>query len=186
MTSMRISFVPKMKLNASDVITFELPGFQSSRAQGEEYVEYKTFYWVDSNYTMNRFGNGTVLSNTFEVPARATLRHSASGSTITLTMDDYFPPDQRLNITISESAQIRLPVNGVRTNQASITISTQARWGPVPPTPVVFTQSVGSFSTSPAIRYDAPERLLSVHFKPDMTIAVNETILIQLSRFRGQ
>jgi hypothetical protein len=130
-SSLVISFRAKMLFVEGDTITISLPGFEAQdremfRVSGKTTAGETAIEYA----TWNESRTSLVLTFAREIPART-------------------------DITVETgSFGLVLPIVGVRENQASLTISTDAAAGPVEPTSILQTAPVGSFTNTTSLAFD--------------------------------
>ena len=92
-------------------------------------------------------------------------------------------------VLVPASAGLILPMQGLKTNQASLTMEAQALYGNVPADPISVSEPVGSFLMSPNLTF-APgiagkQSALKLSFEPQMNLQSGETLSIVLTGFTG-
>ena len=100
------------------------------------------------------------------------------------------PAKKAVSVQILLGAGIHLPVEGLRLNDESLTISTDAHLGPVVPTHLSSSQSVGSFSNTPSLIYP-PQAIpgktsrFTIAFTAQMQLVPGDEIKIKLTSHIG-
>jgi hypothetical protein len=163
---MDFAFTAEMPMSAGEVVTFTLPGFFSV------YKDNKPFSVM--SYPQGLFSTG-----------------SWSEPSLSLTVDKLIAPRTPVQVTVPATGGVRLNVHGVRTNQETLTISTNAAAGPVPPTSIVSSQPVGSFTNTSMLRFgtvSSPAKagaasLISISFNASMKILQGSVVRLDLPGF---
>ena len=96
----------------------------------------------------------------------------------------------RGELDVPRAAGVRVPFNGTRANDQRMKLSTQAYYGPVPPTSITRSPSIGSMLATPKLSFsdvkaDGTARM-SLTLRPNMDIFGAGTITLNLPGFRGQ
>jgi hypothetical protein len=168
-TRITVSVVPRMFMRASETIELTLPDFNGNVEEVDQ------IFW--SPFIL--YNKGT---------------WNQAQKTLTMTLPADVPPGTLFTAAVSSTVGIRTPLLGVRTNQVTMTLSTDAAQGPAPPTSFERTQSVGSFGTSPRLVY-SPESgggranttaSILASFMPQMRLSVNDRIQLFLPNFQGR
>ena len=169
-TTVTLSFAPRMKVSVGELIEITLPGFTGNTSVFD-------VFWTPSLTTASKTGSWN---------------STTSKLTINSSLD--ISPLERVSASIPSTAGIRIPSSGVRTNQASITVGTNAIEGPIPATPADLVQAVGSFGGSPRIVYGVeggglgrasdPVSML-VSFTALMRLSPGDKVILVLPGFQG-
>jgi hypothetical protein len=158
-----IEFTPSVQIRAGERIQVSMPGFTAP---------------VGLVSSMEVSG-----SEEFEISW-------AAGLTLEVRPGIIVPAEKTVSVQISLGAGIHLPVKGIRLNDESLTISTDAHLGPVIPTHLPCSQSVGSFSDTPSLRYPAeatPGKASSftITFEAQMQLVPGDSIKVKLRSHLG-
>jgi hypothetical protein len=113
-----------------------------------------------------------------------------AGLTLEVRPGIIVPAWKTVSVQISLGAGIRLPVKGLRLNDESLTISTDAQLGPVIPTHLPCSQSVGSFFDTPSLSYPAeatPGKAsrFTIAFQAQMQLVPGDSIKVKLRSHVG-
>eukprot|EP00961_Rhodomonas_salina_P100025 1345234-Rhodomonas_salina.1 len=154
-----LSFVPQMNLLVGDSITVKLPDFTSE-------VPLVLVQLLNSSVTTPRFN----------------AEWSGPESAVVFEVIQYVPAAFPVDIVLPSATGVLLPPQGVRTNQSTLTVQTDAREGRVIPTEIEQTQPVGSFMQSAGIRLVQPQNIV-ISFQPEMDLVLNEFVQVKLPAF---
>ncbi|EKX41453.1 hypothetical protein GUITHDRAFT_112426 [Guillardia theta CCMP2712] len=119
-STLLLRFRASMSIFIGEVVTLHLPGFQQERQVPVVFssVEFSAASW------------------------------QASSQSLIFTAGENITAGTLCNVTVLRDAMIRLPLDGVRVNQSSLKLSTNARQGPILPTSISLVQPVGHFVQS--------------------------------------
>jgi hypothetical protein len=166
------SFAPRMSIQEGETLHFSLRGFEAL------------------DLTFKNVSTGVLASN----PAVVRLQREAEQS---LTVVKYtvpapgIMPGELVRITASDiDSLIKLPFDGVLSGHSSLTISCNAKDGPVEAEPFQTWQLVGSFTNSPRLSFPMSTEITSslvmqIAFVPKMRIERGESLTFHLVGFRG-
>jgi len=183
-STIAVSVSPAMSMSVGDKIIVDLPGFE-----GDNFTRAVR----STNYTHileYMIGNETYMSTTsYTRGFFATMMWDNNASQLSIIFDSTAPADINLRFECDAAFGIRLPVLGVRTNQAALRISSNAIAGQVPRTSVNTTQPVGHFATS-TLTFNHPavygkSNNFSFSFSTSMEMIANETLILELNGFHG-
>eukprot|EP00961_Rhodomonas_salina_P227192 3071790-Rhodomonas_salina.1 len=150
-----------MQIAVGELLTLTLPGFTSPSDEG--------FAVTGTFFSQASWNNET--------------------ASLILTADQLVVAGTLIDVTVPSVQQIVLPAAGVRTNEAALTINSNAVAGPVLPTSITSTQPVGSFLSSTALAYSpsvaGAVTNISVSFTAKMSFAVGDVLTLVLPGFTG-
>lgn len=166
------SFAPRMSIQEGETLHFSLRGFEAL------------------DLTFRNASTGVLASN----PAVVRLQRDAEQS---LTVVKYtvpapgIMPGELIRIEASDiDSLIKLPFDGVLSGHSSLTISCNAKDGPVEAEPFQTWQLVGSFTNSPRLSFpvsteSSSSLVMQIAFVPKMRIERGESLTFHLVGFRG-
>ncbi|EKX41451.1 hypothetical protein GUITHDRAFT_112424 [Guillardia theta CCMP2712] len=109
------------------------------------------------------------------------------GQRLDFVMKQQYAPDSKIQFYLPIELGIRLPPAGVTENQTDLTVSTNAAAGPVPPTPISYSPSVGVFWLKPALSFDGGQAGevsgLRIAFGFTMDVEEGSVMEVQLPNF---
>jgi len=163
---------PVMPFLGGESIVLYLPGFVGSRLVYEMPILGTVF--------SSALWNATQPMNSSQAPRVPTLSIVFGNATQALVYIEFLLPC---------SFGLRLPLDGVRSNQTSLMASTEASLGPMVQTAIITTQPIGSFLDSPTIHFE-PARAgqiasITVSFTHQMPLVVGDIISVYLPHFQG-
>ncbi|EKX41452.1 hypothetical protein GUITHDRAFT_112425 [Guillardia theta CCMP2712] len=106
---------------------------------------------------------------------------------LSMTLEEDVQSGEELQVHVPWYSGIRLPPAGVTENQTDLTVSTNAAAGPVPPTPISYSPSVGVFWLKPALSFDGGQAGevsgLRIAFGFTMDVEEGSVMEVQLPNF---
>jgi hypothetical protein len=189
-TSVYFTFVAGMNLFPDDNISINLTSWTSPSAM--------RFVFVLCNNTPV-CECGTI--GQYEAGLCASAQYMKSGNLVyesnivrlTFTVSDFVPAYERIVIFIPHTFGLKIPLQGLRLNDRRLTVETDAVAGPLPPIPVLTSEAVGSFGSTPSLRFHSSDyqaagvpTALEFSFVPSMFMSSYETIVLHLPGFSGQ
>ena len=136
LTEIQFTFTPLMLINSYEKIIISLPDFVGADSSFNDATSVPNY----CNPTISSLlGCGSLIqmgswiSNTHE---------------LILTLEGFatIPANQTVTVTIGTTAGIHTPVQGLASNQLTLTVQTNAASGPVPPTPITSSRHIGLFN----------------------------------------
>jgi len=111
-----------------------------------------------------------------------------AASTLSFYFNATVPRGAAISLFVPAAAGFVLPSGGVSRDQQSILLSTANPIGPVPPTPLLVVEPVGSIADS-AIAFDTQcpgqPAMVTITFSVTMALAEGDSVLLRLSGFSG-
>ncbi len=164
--AINVSFSPVMNISQGDLVEFYLPGF-SGKSQ------YNSIALTE---------NGQFLSVLW-VLAEQTLQIKVINGSI--------GPNSNFSVRIPLDFGIMLPSRGLAENQATLTMRTNARAGPVQDVPVFRIPAIGSFMDSATLSFDQPRanrapRSIMIKFDHSFNLADGDVIVVDLPNFQSR
>ena len=163
---MFFAFRPVMAIDPGETISLKLPGFYGPNAST----------WPVDFSDENVIGNAT-WTFADEVVVLSVVRNISAG--------------QLIHVNISDALKVRAPVEGLRINQNTIGMATDAKDGPLPldpATPLTSLQGIGSFKNTSVDfiprRAGAIVRIV-ISFAPNMQVITGDTISVVLRSVIG-
>ena len=151
-TNLEANFSAQMSLTAGDVITLHLPTFGGSSSGCVRILQ------------GNSQPRGAIVS----------VGWSLETQELTLTMARFFPKDTRIVVNIPRDAGLLLPTVGLASNQVELTIRADAAAATASAMPILESDPIGSFLTSPKLSYDPPiaglPSSLTLSFTPQVSL----------------
>ena len=166
--AMKIEFRPSMPVRSGESVVISLPGFAASCATPP-------------------CGIGTG----FSASTGASLVWDGRSSELKIGPSQEFSPDVTVLVLISGDFGLELPSVGVRFNQTSLTIASDAVAGPVSPVGLISAPGVGSFNNSPALSWGdgAPEAgkpiNMTLCLSAQMDLSPGDALTLVLPGFGG-
>ena len=169
LVKMHLRFTPSMRIEPYETITIRLPGFT-----------------VDDPASWSR----DMFFLTAPLTWEALEWHAETEQLLIMLIDEALPAHQEVTVDIYGSAGFRLPHDGVRVDQPSITIATNAAAGPVIPTGLRVHPGVGSFTDTAVLALEAlpvagETQNVTLSFVPEMGLVTGDSIRVRLSYFTG-
>ncbi|KAJ1493827.1 hypothetical protein T484DRAFT_1767546, partial [Baffinella frigidus] len=162
--ALHLSFTADMDISAGDNITISLPGFawnfsaESLALLGGNW----TVSWGTSPVSGVSGGDSTVFggnSTNLTVPEGDSSNGTDAGVSfeaapvLVITAGVDVAAGELVMLVIPESANLSLPARGLTANKTDLTIGFHGASGPVQPTPLASTQSVGLLTRRPRARF---------------------------------
>jgi hypothetical protein len=156
-----LDFVPQMQISPGETVSLYLPNF---------------------------FGNDIAFDALQKAPVQASWRSywNATQMLITFTVGTFIEPRASVTVVVPKEVGIRVPVTGVRDNQVTLQLMTNAADGPILPTSVATSQPVGalvntsvSFSTMVAGQRTA----VVLSFSPLIDMVAGDYVSVGLGGF---
>jgi len=161
-----VSLAPENGISYKDILVITLPTFEQKR---DASISFSVTSYPDGLFTSGRW--------------------TASASSVAMTCQTSKLGKSRITVTIGVSAQIKLPVDGLTRNQASLGITIISSVENIPITPITESPAVGSFLQSPYLQY-APLKVnmpleITLSARAQMDISMGEYIFVSLPSFGG-
>ena len=135
-TTIQFSFTPSMLINSYERIVLFLPDFTGSDTSFSDAQSAPVYCSPSISHLL---GCGSLIR---------TGSWNSNSHELTLTVEGFatIPPNQTMTIFIGTTAGISTPSDGLASSQLSLTVRTNAAAGPVPPTPITYSQHIGLFN----------------------------------------
>jgi len=165
-TRFNLSFTPEMDILENETLTLTFPDFTHKAGWNTSTCD------EDCSLSYDHFRS---------------FRWLAEDEQLILTVRSKVTAGTTLFASFGRDIGIVLPYRGVQQNQATLTIGTDARDGPILPTSIVSTQAVGSFTDSTRLVY-SPGRAgkisnITISLRPEMDFMLGETVYLLLENF---